>query len=118
MVLILRKCALFKHRGAPVISTHSVFSVYQPDLPPPMIKPGHGIDAINEINDISEDVDEDVKVPAEAEFVHPPTSPQQASSLSKSPYEHWCHVGLNIGVSVQYNAPIFLLKFILETHPD
>ena len=90
MVLILRKCALFKHRGAPVISTHSVFSVYQPDLPPPMIKPGHGIDAINEINDISEDVEEVVKVPTEAELVHPPTSPQQVSSLTKAPYEHWC----------------------------
>lgn len=74
----------------PVISTHSVFSVYQPDLPPPMLKPGHGIDAINEINDISEDVEEVVKVPTEAEFVHPPTSPQQVSSLSKSPHEQWC----------------------------
>ena len=71
---------------APVISNNSVFSVYQPDLPPPMIKPGHAIDAINEINDISEDVEEVVKVPTEAEFVHPPTSPQQVSSLSKSPW--------------------------------
>ena len=75
---------------APVISNHSVFSVYQPDLPPPMLKPGHAIDAINEINDISEDVEEVVKVPTEAEFVHPPTSPQQVSSLSKSPHEQWC----------------------------
>ena len=75
---------------APVISNHSVFSVYQPDLPPPMLKPGHSIDAINEINDISEDVEEVVKVPTEAELVHPPTSPQQVGSLSKSPYEHWC----------------------------
>ena len=74
---------------APVISIHSVFSVYQPDLPPPMLKPGHAIDAINEINDISEDVEEVVKVPTEAEFVHPPTSPQQVGCLSKSPYEHW-----------------------------
>ena len=72
-----------------------------------MLKPGHGIDTINEINDISEDVEEVVKVPTETEFVHPPTSPQQVGSLSKSPY-------MNIGVPVQYNAPIFLL----ETHSD
>ena len=73
-----------------MISNCSVFSVYQPDLPPPMLKTGHSIDAINEINDISEDVEEVVKVPAEAEFVHPPKSPQQVSSLSKSSYEQWC----------------------------
>ena len=93
----------------PVISIHSVFSVYQPDLPPPMLKPGHAIDAINEINDISEDVEEVVKVPTEAEFVHPPTSPQQVSSLLKSPL-------MNIGVPPKvYPRNSFRLKFLHES---
>ena len=64
-------------RLAFIISLHfSLFSVYQPDLPPPMIHPEQqAIEAMKDLKDI-----EDTKamdVPSEAELVHPPTSPQQ-----------------------------------------